>query len=43
MSTKKRGKDDLLAAEWRRLRRAIAFFLACLGLFAALVLIGLYH
>jgi len=43
MSTRKRGPDDPLAVGWRRLRRAVAFFLACLGLFVALVWIGLYH
>jgi len=43
VSTRKRGQDAPLAAEWRRLRRALAFFLACLGLFVALVWIGLYH
>ncbi len=43
VGTGKRGQDDPLAAEWRRLRRALAFFLTCLGLFVALVWIGLYH
>ncbi len=43
VSIRWRGQDDRLATEWRRLRRALAFFLACLGLFVALVWIGLYH
>lgn len=29
--------------EWRRLRRAIGFFLACLTVSVALFVIGLYH
>jgi len=28
---------------WRRLRRALAFFLACLAVSVALFVIGLYH
>ena len=31
------------AAEWRRLRRAGAFFLACLVLVVALAAVGIYH
>jgi len=43
MGARKRGQDDPLAVDWRRLRRAVAFFLACLGFLVALVWIGLYH
>ncbi len=31
------------APEWRRLRRAAAFFLACLALLVALAALGIYH
>jgi hypothetical protein len=31
------------AVDWRRLRRAAIFFLACFAVFAAMVAIGLYH
>jgi hypothetical protein len=37
------GDEDPVALEWGRLRRAIAFFLVCLALFVALLIIGLYH
>lgn len=29
--------------DWRRLRRALAFFLVCLSVSGALFTIGLYH
>jgi len=38
-----RDNDDELGAEWRRLRRAAVFFLACAAIFAALLIVGLYH
>jgi hypothetical protein len=36
------GTDDL-SAEWRRLRRAAIFFIACAAVFVTLLVIGLYH
>ncbi len=38
-----RGRGDRLGSELRRLRRAALFFLGCLGVFLALLAIGLYH
>lgn len=43
MSTRKRGPDNPLAVNWRRLRRAVAFFSACSGPLGVLVWIGLHH
>ncbi len=37
------GGAGLTAAEWRRLRRAGTFFIACLALLVALTGIGFYH
>jgi nucleotide-binding universal stress UspA family protein len=37
------GPRRAAAAEWRRLRRAGAFFIACLVLLVALTAIGFYH
>ncbi len=34
---------DSQQAEWRRLRRAIVFFVGCLAVLVALYMIGLYH
>jgi hypothetical protein len=39
-----RGRDDYaMAAEWRRLRRAAAFFLGCLAVVIVAGVVGLYH
>lgn len=37
------GDPNRIPPDWRRLGFAIAFFLACLALFVALVAIGFYH
>lgn len=34
---------DDLSADWRRLRRAAVFFIACAAVFLGLLIIGLYH
>jgi hypothetical protein len=37
------SSTDDLSAEWRRLRRAAIFFVACAAVFVTLLVIGLYH
>jgi ferric-dicitrate binding protein FerR (iron transport regulator) len=41
-ATSRRADDDL-SAEWRRLRRAALFFVACAVAFVALLWIGQLH
>ncbi len=43
MRSRRVRTSDSLQAEWRRLRRAIVFFLGCLAVLVALFMIGLYH
>jgi|GEM_PF-5753354 len=36
-------RDSADAAEWRRFRRALLFFTACLAVVTLLALVGTYH
>lgn len=43
MRSARDGDDAAITGEWRRLRRAAAFFLACLAVIVVAAAIGLYH
>ncbi len=40
---RERSSPPEIAAEWRRLRRALLFFCACLAVVGTMALVGVYH
>ncbi len=40
---RQRTSPPEIAAEWRRLRRALLFFCVCVAIDSTLALVGIYH